>query len=273
MKRTITNIISRLFGKFASHEFTPFVQNIINKSYVYFLRLDMSEYGDTKEYKSLNALFTRALKTPRTIMGESSDFISPCDSFISEYGKIVDGTAFQIKGYSYDVKKLLGEYVNKDDRERLISGNFINFYLSPRDYHRFHAPIDMRVTRAIHISGKLYPVNFKYLNKIPSLFCENERVILVCENDLYGKFYLVFVGALNVGKIRFIFDDKINTNAKIGSETFYNYDELYLKRGDEIGRFEMGSTIVGIFENPDIKFTKSNEKVKFAEIILKVEDE
>lgn len=268
MNRAITNIISRLFGKFASHEFPDFIQHIINKSYVYFLKLDMSEYSSAKEYKSLNALFTRALKTPRTIMGESGDFVSPCDGLISEYGEISQGKAFQIKGYSYDVKKLLGEYVNKDDRERLISGNFINFYLSPRDYHRFHAPIDMRVARAIHISGKLYPVNFKYLNKIPSLFCENERVILVCENSEYGRFYLVFVGALNVGKIRFIFDDNISTNAKIGSEKFYDYDDLHLKKGDEIGRFEMGSTIVVIFESPDIRFKKSNEKVKFGEIII-----
>lgn len=269
MKRHITNIISIFFGKFASYKFPSPIQNIINKSYVFFLRLDMSEFAKTDTYKSLNALFTRELKMQRVISGSEDDFISPCDGRISEQGEIEDGQAFQIKGLSYSTKELLGEYIKKEDREALESGNFINLYLSPRDYHRFHAPCNMRVLRSIQISGKLYPVNFKYLNKVPSLFCKNERVILVCENSKNERFYLVFVGALNVGKISFIFDERIDTNAKAGIERFYDYENLNLKKGDEIGRFEMGSTIVVLFESENISLEKTLKKVKFGEVMAK----
>lgn len=260
----ITNVISRLFGKFASCKFPKTIQNIINKSYVSFLGLDMSEFQSPDKYDSLNALFTRKLEKPRHLNGQENDFISPCDGLISEKGKIKEGLALQIKGFSYSVEKLLTKHVKGANFQ---NGSFINLYLSPKDYHRYHAPQDMRVLKSIQISGKLYPVNFKYLRKIPSLFCENERVILVCENYKNEKFYLIFVGALNVGKISFTFDEKIATNAKAGGEKFYDYENLYFKKGDELGRFEMGSTIVAIFESESIEFKKDNEKVKFGEII------
>lgn len=265
MKRHITNIISALFGKFASYKFSPFLQKIINNGYVFFLRLDMSEFQEAGSYESLNALFTRELKVKRDV--QVGEFVSPCDGLISEQGKIESGQAFQIKGFSYSVKEIIGEYIKKDDREALKSGSFINLYLSPKDYHRFHAPCDMRVLRAIQIPGKLYPVNFKYLNKVPSLFCKNERVILVCQNSKNERFYLIFVGALNVGKISFIFDERIDTNAQVGIERFYDYKNLTLNKGDEIGRFEMGSTIVALFEKDDIKLTKGLQKVRFGEVI------
>lgn len=233
------------------------------------MQVDMSEYEKPQVYPTLNALFTRELQEIRVLHGDENDFISPCDGRISEQGVIKKGLALQIKGSSYSVAKLLGDYVCKNDKERLFEGSFINFYLSPRDYHRFHAPCDMKILRVIQISGKLYPVNLKWLGKVNSLFCENERVVLVCENMKHERFYLVFVGALNVGKISFIFDEKIATNAKKNQELFYDYDDLNLQKGDELGRFEMGSTIVLIAENKSLKLQRENEAVRFGEIVAR----
>ncbi len=268
MKTHITNIISRQFGRFASHKFPAFIQGFINQGYVSILGLDMGEFDEPKSYSSLNALFTRALKRKREIDGESGKFISPCDALISEQGEIENGTALQIKGFSYKVSELLTPHVKKSDK--LLSGCFINFYLSPKDYHRFHSPVDMRVLKAIHVSQKLYPVNFTYLKKVDELFCKNERVILECEDKDSKIFYLVFVGALNVGKIVFTFDDNISTNASYDSEKVYKYENLSFKKGDELGRFEMGSTIVVLFEDENVELLKGNEKVRFGEAVAKI---
>ncbi len=259
---------SRLFGKFASKKFPSFFQNIVNKSYVSLMKLDMSEFDTCDKYKSLNELFTRALKKPREFESNEDEFISPCDAFISESGNIEEQKALQIKGHSYRVRNLLGDYILKDQKDRLINGKYLNFYLSPKDYHRYHVPFDMTIKKAVHIPGKLYPVNFTWLKKVPELFVENERVILECYTKDEKLFYMVFVGALNVGKMQFIFDERIQTNAKTSMEQPYMYKNLFLKKGDELGRFEMGSTIVMLFEKDMVELTcKKNNSIKFTQKI------
>ena len=268
MKSHKTSQLSRLFGSFASYSFPTYIQTVINKAYVYFMKVDMSAFDTPSSYPSLNALFTRALKQDRRLEGDENTCISPCDAFISEAGQIEASSAFQIKGFSYKVNELLGSYILKKEKDTLEGGAFINFYLSPRDYHRYHVPIDMKICKAVHIPGKLYPVNFTWLQKMPSLFVENERVVLECENRAGARFYLVFVGALNVGKMAFIFDENIQTNVKASHETYYMYEDLWLQKGEELGRFEMGSTIVALFAKGSLHLTKNvNEPVRFGEAI------
>lgn len=266
MKIHITNLISRLFGSFANTTFYPFIQNIINVSYVKLLKLDMSEFDKPSSYESLNALFTRELKVKRGIDASKQRFISPSDGYISECGDIQKGRALQIKGFSYSVKELLTDKIKAS--KDMEGGYFLNIYLSPKDYHRFHSPLDMQVLKAVQIPGKLYPVNFRYLHKISSLFCQNERVVLECTNETFGRFYLVFVGALNVGKIAFNFDKNIQTNAKNLQVNEYIYEDVSLKKGEELGRFEMGSTIAIIFEKRDLKLAKSEKNIKFADVLI-----
>ncbi len=262
---------SRIFGSFASKEFCPVLQNIINKTYVKLMKVDLHECADVDKYSSLNELFTRALKSPREYSSSEDEFISPCDAFISECGDITEQKALQIKGHSYRVRNLLGDYVLKKEKDRLIDGKYLNFYLSPKDYHRYHVPFDMKIKKAIHIPGKLYPVNFTWLRKIPELFVENERVVLECYTKDNKLFYMVFVGALNVGKMQFIFDHNIQTNVKIGREQLYMYKDLLLKKGDELGRFEMGSTIVMFFEKDMVALTcKKDLPIRFTEKIAKI---
>jgi phosphatidylserine decarboxylase len=195
--------------------------------------------------------------------------ISPCDALITECGKVHDFTSFQIKGMKYKVDELLGDSIDSKNKHRIKNGRFINFYLSPRDYHRYHIPLDCRITKAVHIPGKLYPVNFTYLNKQQDLFIENERVVIECYTKNDELFYMVLVGALNVGKMEVLFEPNIQTNGEIRESVSYTYDNLKMKKGDDFGCFQMGSTIVLIAENMDI-FVKSGEKVSFAQDISKV---
>ncbi|MGB3750525.1 MAG: phosphatidylserine decarboxylase [Arcobacteraceae bacterium] len=264
----ITNKISNLFHKFATKEFPRPIQNFINNGYVNLLGLDMSEFEKPTAYKTLNKMFTRELQKTREIDTNEQHFISPADSFVTESGHIVDETACQIKGMSYSVKELLTQEIAYDNLEKLKNGVFMNFYLSPKDYHRYHASFDCKVTKLIHVPGKLYPVNFTYLNKQTNLFIENERVIMECQTKQGKLFYMVFVGALNVGKMVFSFEPKINTNIDAIHPIVYEYDDLHIQKGDCLGYFEMGSTVLLFWEKDMVDIQNIiNTKVRFGDCI------
>ena len=267
----ITNKISNLFHKFATYEFPRSIQSLINTAYVKILGLDMREFNDPSSYKTLNKLFTRELKIPREVEHSLDTFISPADSFVTQCGVIENETSCQIKGMNYSVRELLTDEVLYDDFEKLKSGSYANFYLSPKDYHRYHAVYNCQITKLIHVPGKLYPVNFTYLKKQENLFIENERVILECKTDDGKIFYMVFVGALNVGKMVFTFEEKVNTNGDIIYPITYKYENLHVKKGDCLGYFEMGSTVLLFWEKDMVRLDNIiNTKVKFSDIIATV---
>ena len=264
----ITNIISQYFGKFAKTEFPSFIQKFINNTYVKTLGLNMSEFRNPKFYKSLNDLFTRELAIPRQINEDENNFISPCDSLITQCGTLEKDLLFQIKGMEYSVEEML-TYNFANNFDRIKDGSYMNFYLSPKDYHRYHAPMDFKVNKLIHIPGKLYPVNIKYLNKQIDLFVENERVVLECINN-DKLFYMVFVGALNVGQMVFDFEPKIQTNTDIRDIQIYEYEDKQIKKGDCLGYFKMGSTVVMVWEKDFVEIEELLGKdVKFGSIIAK----
>ncbi len=270
MSKHFTSIISRGFGRFASREFSPTIQNFINKSYVKLMGLNMSEFKEPKSYKSLNKLFTRAFVTPRELSTDQSDFISPVDALITDFGTIKDGKAYQIKGMSYDIDRLFGEHHSHAVSE-VEGGEFINFYLSPTDYHRYHLPMDLEILSLTHIVGKLYPVNFPLLRNKKDLFIENERVVIETRDNEGRCHILVLVGALNVGQMVVTFEPNIRTNAKIKEPQHYKYDNLKMKRGELFGWFEMGSTILTFSTkdsiSPDVSI---NQKVSFGDILGKI---
>ncbi|HHB94408.1 MAG TPA: phosphatidylserine decarboxylase [Campylobacterales bacterium] len=267
MQKHYTSVISNLFGKFASKEFPKPIQNIINSGYVKLMGLDMSEFKEPKEYKSLNKLFTRAFEKPREITDEQNILISPVDALVTDFGEIVEGKAYQIKGMEYSIDKLFGEY-HQDATKAVEGGEFINLYLSPKDYHRYHSPDKLQIISITHIAGKLYPVNFPLLRNKPELFIENERVIIECLDSNGNIFVMVLVGALNVGKMVITFEKEINTNSDIREPKHYTYNNLWLEKGELFGWFEMGSTIL-IFSQKGVWQPKVdiNQKVKFAEPI------
>ncbi|WP_455756129.1 phosphatidylserine decarboxylase [Sulfurimonas sp.] len=271
MSRHVTSLISQNFGKFASKEFPRWFQKIVNSSYVGLMGLDMSEFNSPSTYKSLNALFTRKLREDRTYSLDANDFISPCDSLISECGSLESEYALQIKGMRYKSDDLIGSEFTQDEKSIVHNGEFINFYLSPKDYHRYHMPTNLKVLKAVHIPGKFYPVNMPSLKSRLNLFIENERVVLHCETTSGKKFFMVLVSALNVGVMQVSFESKIQTNASALTPQAYEFENLFMNKGDDFGCFEMGSTIVILAENGMLELDVSaGDNVKYAQTIAKV---
>ncbi|OBV29770.1 phosphatidylserine decarboxylase [Helicobacter sp. CLO-3] len=289
-----SNSISRLFGRFASHAFPPFFQRIVNRVYVRIFRIDLSEFAPIDSYPMLNALFTRALQKPRAIDSSATVLISPSDSMITAQGAIANDTALQIKGMSYSPNELLGIDKSAPNQASLERFSFINLYLSPSDYHRYHAPCDMEILEARYFGGELLPVNLPSLNKNQNLFVRNERVVLVAKmlesNDVdsgradSGRqdsksqntksadklLYFVAVGALNVGQMIFHFEPRIKTNATPNAKQIYRYDApIRIRKGEELGHFQMGSTIVLIAPLSKLT-TELGQKVRFGEKIADI---
>lgn len=224
----------------------------------------MTSFYSPDTYPSLNALFTRELIVPRSI-NPNDTLISPVDSVVTEVDIISQGKCYQIKDMSYDIASLLGENY---DSTVLEGGSYANFYLSPRDYHRYHAPCDVTIKSITHIPGKLYPVNTIFLNKIDGLFAQNERIIMETNTAYEKKLFIVLVGALNVGKMDIAFDKTIQTNASAKSVRYTTYENLFLKKGELIGWFEMGSTVLLFSEKDGLVFDlQASQKVSFGEKI------
>ena len=271
MKKHYSSILSSGFGVFASKTFPKPIQKVINYGYVKLMGLDMSDFQDPSSYPTLNKLFTRAFVEPKEITSDEHIMISPVDALVTDYGEIVDGKAYQIKGMEYDLAELFGEY-HQEASQAVNGGQFVNLYLSPKDYHRYHMPDTLTIQSLTHIPGKLYPVNFPLLRNKKNLFIENERAIIECKDSKGRTFVMVLVGALNVGKMIITFEDAIKTNSDIREPQHYSYTNLTLEKGELFGWFEMGSTILlfsekGAFEpqleiNQDVKFTETIGVIK-----------
>lgn len=270
MTKHYTSILSNMFGKFASHPFPAIIQHSINATYVKLMGLDMSEFREPSTYKTLNKLFTRALEIPREIPEGRSKLLCGVDALITDAGTVTEGKSYQIKGMSYDIEKLFGAY-HQDAVSKIEGGEFINFYLSPKDYHRYHIPMDLKILSLTHIPGKLYPVNFPLLRNKKELFIENERVVMECEDNKGRTQMLVLVGALNVGKMVVTFEENIQTNSEIREPRHYKYDDLRMERGELFGWFEMGSTVLTFSQKGSIVPEVSiNQKTKFTDVLGKI---
>lgn len=267
MSKHYTSVISSIFGKFASKEFPSVIQHIINAGYVKLMGLDMTEFREPASYKTLNKLFTRALEMPRPLPEDKTKLLCGTDSLVTDYGTITEDRAYQIKGMSYSIEKLFGEY-HSDAAKTVEGGEFANFYLSPKDYHRYHMPLDLKIKSLTHIPGKLYPVNFPLLRNMPDLFIENERVVIEGEDSKGRTHVLVLVGALNVGKMVVTFEPNVQTNSEIREPRNYTYDDLHLSAGELYGWFEMGSTVLTFSQKGSIVTELAvNQKVSFGEVI------
>jgi len=267
MKKHYTSIISQGFGRFASKAFSKPIQHLINHGYVKLMGLDMSEFADPNSYPTLNKLFTRALVRPRMIIEDEDIMISPVDALVTDFGTITQGRAYQIKGMEYSLEQLFGQH-HQSATQAVEGGIFLNLYLSPKDYHRYHAPNHLKIRSLTHIPGKLYPVNFPLLRNMPNLFIENERVIIECEDRQGRTFVMALIGALNVGKMIITFEPKVKTNSDINQSQHYTYENLWLEKGELFGWFEMGSTIL-LFSQKDsfLPEVAINQNVKFSQPI------
>lgn len=260
----LSNNVSKIFGMIAGFKFPKMIQKNINKAYINAFNIDMSEFKNYEEYESLNALFTRTLQNERVL---EDDFISPCDGKILELGSsfqndLKENIALSIKGTSYSIEGLLKDCVTNCELENGV--DYANIYLSPKDYHHYYAPCNMQILSATYVSGALFSVSEAKLAKIANLYVRNERVIVKALIDNQFILWMVFVGALNVGKMKFDFDTSIQTNAANFDFT-HTYENLFVQKGQKLGNFELGSTIVLIAQKGNLKWTKkAYENVKFA---------
>ena len=201
-------------------------------------------------YTSFNRFFTRALKPEaRPIDQQANSICSPADGRISAIGEITDGQIYQAKGRDYSLDVLIGG--DQSAAQRLANGGFATIYLSPRDYHRLHMPVAGTLLSQTHIPGRLFSVGPHTVRALPNLFARNERVIAQFETEA-GLMALVLVGAINVAAIETVWHGLVTPPQRRSMSTVNYPDEqaVNLAKGDEMGRFNMGSTIIVLMENP-----------------------
>lgn len=206
---------------------------------------------DVAHYASFNEFFIRPLKPDARPLAPS-DFVCPVDGAISQFGTIERDQIFQAKGHAFSTADLVGG--NAALAALFQNGSFANIYLSPKDYHRIHMPCDGRLTRMIYIPGKLFSVNPVTAQGVPNLFARNERVVCVFESE-HGPFVLTLVGATIVGSMSTVWHGVVNPpRTSQVREWQYADQEIRLKKGEEMGRFLLGSTVVMLFPAQTLSF-------------------
>ena len=249
------------------------VKNFIIKRIAKSYKVNMNEAysSNLDDYPHFNAFFTRKLKDGVRIIDASDDsIISPVDGAISQCGKINDGRIFQAKGFEFTVEELLA--CDKNTADYYQNGNFATIYLSPKDYHRMHAPVDCKVTKTVHVPGRLFSVAKWTAESIPRLFARNERLVCYLDTN-FGQVAYVLVGAIMVSSMETVFNGLVTPPyAKQVTEVPLN-EKTSLKKGDEVGRFNMGSTVILLFPPETTKLEKElieNKVVKLGEKIATI---
>ncbi|OGV26223.1 MAG: phosphatidylserine decarboxylase [Legionellales bacterium RIFCSPHIGHO2_12_FULL_37_14] len=235
------------------------LKNFVIRKFIKTYNVNMAEacYSDASKYESFNDFFTRKLLPEARPMAQA-DFICPVDGVLSESGVIDRGKLIQAKGRDYTVQSLLAT-----KEENLFSqGYFATFYLSPKDYHRIHMPIDGTVTKTVYLPGKLFSVQPATQRSISKLFAQNERVVIYFDTPK-GKMVMVLVGALIVGKIATSWHGEFKR--KDHKQTLI-HDLIHLKQGEEVGYFKLGSTVILLLSpdsiNKSAPLLKANQEVK-----------
>lgn len=221
---------------------------------------------DPDAYGTFTDFFTRRLKPgARPVVSEPDLACSPCDGALGECGVVAEGALLQAKGRPYGLRELLAD---DGDARAFEGGSYATIYLSPRDYHRVHFPVSGRVTGYTLVPGHLWPVNAMGVAEIDRLFAVNERLITHVEGES-GRVAIVMVGATVVGKIRVTYDD-VTTNR--ASERRVRRERLRqpveVRRGDECGVFEAGSTVLVLFEKERAELLPGMEpgrRIRFGE--------
>lgn len=235
------------------------VKNFIIKkiSKTYNINMQEAASENLDDYKHFNAFFTRKLKAGvRPIDQDKKSIISPVDGAISQCGDIKQGRIFQAKGFDFSVSELLACDDNTADYYQ--NGQFATIYLSPKDYHRMHAPMDCEVSKTVHIPGRLFSVAKWTAESIPRLFARNERLVCYLETQ-YGQIAYILVGAIMVSSMETVFNGLVTPPYAKKVTEVELIGNTKLSKGDEVGRFNMGSTVILLFPP---KFTALNQELK-----------
>ena len=238
-------LLTSLAGRFASQARGSTTTSVI-RWFVKKYNVNMAEAlnPDISSYATFNDFFTRALKPDARPLA-AAGLICPVDGAISQFGDIKQDQIFQAKGHSYSTTNLVGG--DSTLAAQFQNGSFATLYLSPKDYHRIHMPCDGTLKRMIYVPGDLFSVNPTTACGVPGLFARNERVVCVFDTA-QGPFVLVLVGATIVGSMATVWHGQINPPRSADvREWRYDDEPIWLKQGDEMGRFMLGSTVVMLF--------------------------
>lgn len=246
----------------------PFLKNLIIRCYIKITgaKTDFAIEKDPLKYESLNAFFTRGLaEGARPIDPKPSTLVSPVDGRCAEYtNKINEQTLLQAKNIIYTLSDLLG---SEEWAKRFDGGRATTLYLAPDDYHRIHMPIDGKLTAMRFCAGDKHSVSLSLLNQIPQIFAGNERVVCLFDTE-FGEMAMVLVGALNVSSISTIWHGDVLDNR---ADNLYHYPQTPYTKGEEIARFNLGSTVILLTQAQAPAFQsalmESGEKIRLGQVI------
>ena len=247
-KRLLTQLAGKLAGLEGGKVTTAVIRWFAKR---YGVNMAEAANPDPASYASFNQFFTRPLREGARPIADA-DFVCPVDGAISQFGPIEFDQVFQAKGHFYSTTALVGG--DRALAARFESGDFATIYLSPRDYHRIHMPCAGRLTQMIYVPGELFSVNPATARGVPGLFARNERVVCVFESD-QGPFVLVLVGATIVGSMATVWHGQVNP-PRTGTLRQWDYapGQVRLQKGEEMGRFLLGSTVVMLFPQGPLQF-------------------
>lgn len=262
--------LSRLIGMLADSKVKP-VKNFLIKQFIDQFNVNMSEAEnpDPKSYASFNEFFVRPLKSDiRTVDTASDAFCSPADGAISEFGEIKNDKLIQAKGYNFDLLSLVGD--DPALAEPFSGGNFATIYLSPKDYHRVHMPFKGKLIATRYVPGKLFSVNNVTANSVPYLFARNERLVCLFETDK-GPMAMILVGAMIVAGIETVWSGQVTPLSKLATTTRFDQD-VELDKGQEMGRFKLGSTVIILSPKNQFEFDELEvgQELRMGEKIARV---
>ncbi|BFM48624.1 archaetidylserine decarboxylase [Marinomonas sp. THO17] len=251
--------LSRIIGRIAECENT-WVKNTFINQFVKKYQVDMSEAvnSDPSSYRNFNDFFTREIRSElRPITRKRNGIACPADGAISQLGKIEHGTLFQAKGHHYSLTSLLGGDASLSDQ--FLGGSFATVYLSPKDYHRVHMPLAGKLTKMIHVPGKLFSVNKVTAEQIPNVFARNERTVCLFDTEA-GPMAVILVGAMIVASIETVWAGQVTPfNKQVVTWDYTSLSDVKLKKGEEMGRFKLGSTAIVLFGKDAVEWEDTLE--------------
>jgi len=267
----LQHIIPQHFLSRTMHKLTrakiSWLKNTVIKNFIKLYKIDMTDYGNKTEqdFVSFNEFFTRTLADgARQIERNTSKLASPVDGTRSQSGRINSGQLIQAKGMHYSARRLLG---NAQWASNYRDGNFCCIYLAPNNYHRIHMPCDGKLTKMSYIPGKLFSVNLTTADNVDALFARNERVVCEFETE-HGKLIMALIGAVFVGSIETVWAGEITpAKPRTGFTKEYSEENLNFVRGEEMGRFNMGSTVILLSDNKNMHFDSSISVVQLGQAI------
>ncbi len=237
-------LLSRFLGSLANCRIAWFKNRLISYFIRYF-KVDLQEAvtQDYRQFPDFNSFFTRPLQHDARPIGQG--LVSPVDGIVSAVGTIAQEQIFQAKNHDYSLSALLA---NAPLVKHFINGDFLTAYLAPRDYHRIHMPLSGRLLSMRYLPGRLFSVNENTTAQVDGLFARNERVVCHFESE-QGDFVLVAVGAMVVASIVMNWHGVVNGEKKPQLRYWdYRGQSIYFNKGDEIGHFKLGSTVILLFQ-------------------------